>query len=311
MPSGTITLLEASKTMPAGVPRGIIQTYAIAYHPLTVLPLISEPQGIHKWNLESELPYNSGGTRNLNGSWSATRSSTNAFAETVRIYGGKIQIDRAIAKMNPGKIAQERIAQVKAKAYRFTIDMFEGAGGSLLRGIDTIIDNETVFSNQSSDVGTASAGAALTTDHLDKMLSMLNVVPGRTFLYCTPNVHLRAQKLARGNSVSGDTAFAMRFTKDQFGYFSGNYNGVPIIALKDGKGTSLLSTTQGDGSSSYMYGVTYGEENFTGFQVGTPSIYPRTQADVYNYFDFEHIVGTAAKSIMCIARLRYITDSQG
>jgi hypothetical protein len=87
------------------------------------------------------------------------------------------------------------------------------------------------------------------------------------------------------------------------------YDGIPIIVLKDGKGTDLLSTDLGDGSSSSIYVVTFGEEQVTGFQVSAPDIVPLTQADVYNYFNIEWGVGTAPQAIRSISRLRYVSEA--
>ncbi len=309
MPTGAQTLLEAAKTMPVSQPRGIIQTYALAYHPMQVLPMLSEPTGVHAWNLEYELPHTTGGTRQINGTWTATRSAISPFNSTFKIYGGEVQVDRAIQKVNPGKVPQEIESQTKAKAYRFTIDMFQGTGGSILRGVRDWLNNEVAFAGQTFNVGTASAGSVLLTDHLDRLLSLMHVVVGRTYIYCSQNMSLRASKLSRGTNVSGDIAYQTRFRPSEWGLFGSVYNGVPIVPLVDGKGTDLLSITQGDGSSTTLYAVTYGDNMFTGFQVDTPDIYPLSQADVYNYFDIEHLVGVAPQAIKSIARLRYVSNT--
>lgn len=309
MPTGAITLLEAAKTMPASQATGIVMTYASAYHPMLAMPMITEPQGVHSWNVENVLPYTTGGTRLINGTWTATRSDVSAFAETFKIYGGEIQVDRAIAKVNPGKVPQEKESQTAAKARIWTTDFFSGTGGQSLRGIDDWLTNEPIFANQTFNVGTASAGSVLLTDHLDRLLSLLNVVPGRTYIYCSDNLSLRASKLGRGGTVASDTSYNNNFRPEEWGFWNGNYRGVPIIPIKDGKGTDLLSITEGDGSSSTIYGVTYGENMLTGFQVDTPDVIPLTQADVYNYFDFEHYVGIAPKAIKSIARLRYVSNT--
>ena len=309
MPTGAMTLLEAAKTMPASQATGIVMTYASAYHPMVAMPMITEPQGIHSWNVENELSYTTGGTRLVNGTWTATRSNISAFTETFKIYGGEIQVDRAIAKVNPGKVPQEKESQTKAKARIFTSDFIAGGGGQALRGIDDWLANETLFAGQTSAVGTASAGSVLLTDHLDKLLSLLNVVPGSTYIYCSDNIALRASKLGRGNVSGSDVPYNNQFRPEEWGFWNGMYRGVPIIPLKDGKGSDLISITEGDGSSTTIYGVTYGTEMLTGFQVSAPDVIPLTQADVYNYFDFEHLVGVAPKAIKCIARLTHVTDT--
>ncbi len=308
MPTGAMTLLESCKTMPVSQPRGIIQTYASTYHPLTAMGMISEPSGTHNWDLEYELPYTTGGTRLINGSWTATRSAISPYTSTCKIYGGEVKIDRALVKTNPGKVPQEKTSQIKAKARCFVIDMFTGTGGAQLRGIKDVLDNEKAFANQTENVGTASAGSVLLTDHLDKLLSLVSI-SNSTYIYCSQNMALRASKLNRGTNVSGDIGYQTRYSKEEWGFFSANYNGVPIVPLVDGKGTDLLPITDGDGSSTTLYAVTYGDDMFTGFQVSAPDVYNNTQADVYNYFDMEHLVGTAAKAIKSVARLRYVSDT--
>jgi hypothetical protein len=305
-----LTLLEAAKTMAPGFNRGVIQTYATSYHPMAAMPIISAPSGTLRWNLEYTLPYTSGGVRNINGSWSSTAAQLNPYSENYRIYGGQMQIDRAIAATNPERVDSERASQLKAMAKVWTKDVFQGAGGTYLKGIDSYIDNDPAFASQNYDVGTASTGGSLMTDHLDKLLSMISINLGNTFIYVTPDVGLRCQKLQRGTSASSDIGYHINYSPDMWGYFSGQYNRVPIIVLQDGKGSSILSTTQGgDGACSCVYAVTYGEQMFTGFQVKAPEIIPLTQADVYNYFNLEWLVGTAPGAIRSVARLRYVADS--
>jgi len=310
MPSGAMTLIESAKTMDSPEKEAIINTYAASYHPMMKMQFLPAPAGSISWTIRNTLAYTSGGTRLVNGSWTATRGNKSPFTETFKIYGGEIKIDRAIIATNPGIVAEEKEDQIQAKALNFTKHIFEGVGGQYLRGIKDLLDNEQIFTNQTVDVGTASGGSMLQTDHLDQLLNVMNVEMGNTVIYCTDNIGLRSRKLARGNSASGDTGYNLNFSPLEWGFFAGYYNGVPIIPLKDGQGTDLLSTDEGDGSSCSVYAVTFGTKNFTGFQVQPPTVTPLNQADVYDYFDFEHYVGTAAKSIKCIGRLRYVTDAQ-
>jgi hypothetical protein len=308
MPSGALTLLDASKQMSDAGMRSVIETYALAFQPLTMLPMQSEPTGSHKWDLEYQLPYTSGGARNFNADFSATKSQISPFAENVRIYGGRVQVDRAIAKLNPGKVAQEKISQIKAKARLFVSDMFKGTGGTYLRGIEDWLNNEVAFAGQTSNVGDASNCSTLLTDHMDKLLSMIAVVPGSTFIYTTQNVALRCRKLSRGTAISGDVPFATNYTPMQWGFAAGSYSGIPIIPLVDGKGADILSSDDGD-SCATVFAVTFGNDMFTGFQVSAPEVYNLGDSTSYNYFDLEHMVGTAPKAIRSIARLRYVQNA--
>lgn len=310
MPTGALSLLDIAKTQADGFTKSVIQTYASAYHPMSVLPLLPAVGGRHAWNVEYQLPHTSTGARNFNASFSATRMAVSPFGENVKLYGGRIQVDRAMLKISPETLGQQRLGQIKAKAYCFTKDMFEGAGGTYLRGIKYWLDNETAFAAQSTSIGTASACSALLTDHLDILLNDLAVIPGQTFIYTTNNLALRVRKLSRGNAVANDVPYNVAYTPRDWGLALAAYNGVPVIPLVDGKGSNLLAVDDGDGECGVVYGVTFGTEMFTGFQQGPPELHNMTQADSYEYHELEHLVGTAPRSLRCIARLRYVTDAQ-
>ena len=55
-----LSLLEASKLMDPGPARAVIQIYAETYHPLTMMPIASRPNGIMRWTLEDTLDSNIG-----------------------------------------------------------------------------------------------------------------------------------------------------------------------------------------------------------------------------------------------------------
>jgi len=308
-----LSLLESAKTMPAGPERGIIQTYASSYHPLSVMPIQDAPTGVSAWSVEDQLPHTSGGFRNVNGSWTSTVSQITPYSETAKIAGGRVQVDRFIETTNPTRVAAEKAAQIKAMALLWTKGMFQGQGGTYLKGIDYWIDNVPAYASQNVDAGTASAGALLQTDHLDKLLNKVNAIPGSTFIYMFDQVGLRARKLARGSLVgtSGTDAFYnIQFSPEQWGYFAGRYDDYPIIVLKDGKGKDILDPISGsDDSSCSVYAVTYGVDQFSGFQVKPPTVIPLTQADVYNYFDLEWYAWCAPLAIRSIARLRYVENA--
>jgi len=309
MPSGAMTLLEAAKTMPRCHARDVIGTYASAYQPMMAMSLLDAPGGTYPWNIENELPYTTGGTRNIDGSYTESRSNISPFVETFKIYGGQVKIDRAIATANPAKVPQEIASQVRARARIWTKDLFEGAGGTALRGFEDWLDNEVLFASQTVNVGTASTGSVLLTDHLDQLLNKIKISPGNTFIYTSNTLGMRANKLSRGTNVSGDISFQNRYSPNQWGMYNGSYGGVPIVPLVDGKGTDILSTDDGDGNSSAVYAVTYGPELVTGFQMGMPAVLPLSDASVYNYFDLEWYVGMAPQAIKSIARLRYVAET--
>lgn len=303
-----LTLLEIAKTMDEQR-GGIIGTYATMYHPMTVLPVINEPTGVHKWTMENQLPYTTGGVRNFNGSWTRTYGTNSPKSETIRIYGGSFQIDRQLAKINPNSTSDQKLKQIEADARQFTIDFFEGSDGTELRGLEDILDNDSDFTNQTVDCGSSTSAAVLSTDIIDKWLAKHNVVPGRTYIYSTSAITRMFRKLSRGSITSSNTNYNLVYSPEQFGYFSGMYDEIPIITLVDGAGSDMLTTTRAtsaDGSSIYC--VTFGENDVTGFQSSNADVYPLNDDTVYNFFDYEWPVGVAVKSKRCISRLRYVKN---
>ena len=305
-----LTLLEIAKTMQNTQQAAVVGTYASSYQPITAMPLKAAPQGVYQWYLENQLPYSTGGVRNLNGSWTRTAGSNSPKSETIRIYGGSFQIDRQLAKINPSAVEDQKKKQIEADARQLTIDMFEGAGGTSLYGIENVLDNDIDFANQTSLVGTSTTAAVLTTDALDILIGMIDKQPGNTFIYCTDAVGRMIRKLSRGSVTSSNSNYNVNYTPEQFGYFAGMYDDVPVVVLKDGAGNDMLTKTRATSSDGCsVYAVTYGDSAFTGFQVNPMEVIPLRDDTVYDFFDYEWPVGIAVQSKRCIARLRWVKNA--
>lgn len=307
--TGNVTLLEVAKNMPDTKEKGIIMTYATSYHPLATMPFETVPGGTKKWKVVNDLSYSdsSYAYRNLEAEHQTTKTPTQIFNANVKIAGGRVKLDRLLKTLSPGDVPIQREGQIASYARQVTIDIFEGAGGSALYGITNLIDNQPLFSNQAVSGGTASTGALLTEDMMDAFLAKINRIPGQTFLYMNDAPYRRLRKLARGNIAT--TGYNVQYTPEQFGYFAGFYDEVPCIVLKDGKGTDLLSNTTGDGSSTTIYAVTYGQDNVMGFQAKPIEVIPMNEISVLEAFDIEHPMNFACQSVRCIAKLQYIKNA--
>jgi len=133
---------------------------------------------------------------------------------------------------------------------------------------------------------------------------------GRTYLYMNQTPYLRLQKIARGQASTTDFLTQnINYTETDFGKFAGFYAGIPCIVLKDGAGVDMLSNTKGDGSSTTVYGVTYGPENFTGFEDESIKFHEMKEISVMEAFDLEWGIGTAPQSKRCVAKLQYVANS--
>lgn len=312
MASGVVTLLDIAKNMPDSFAKGVILTYATTTQPLMVMPTPTEPTGIHKWKMVNQLAYSTSSSayRKLDAEFNNTKTPTEPYSANIKIAGGRVKIDRVNKRMSPADTEIQRIGQVQSQAYVLTKDIFEGTGGDYLWGISGQMDEVPYLSNQTVNMGTTSAGAILTLDAMDEFVSKLNQQPGSSYIYMNDTPYRLLQKLSRGQAGASDLITQnLNYDPSQFGIWAGTYAGIPIIRTVDGAGDDWLSNTQGDGSSTTVYGVTYGPENFTGFQENPMSVMELKEISVQEAFDLEWTPGTAAKSRRCVARLRYVSNS--
>lgn len=266
-----LTLLEASKLMTDDRQRAVVQLYAQTYHPWTVMPIQSRPNGVFRWTLEDQLDSNVG-VRAIGSDFTAGTGTVKPYTSITKAYGGKIAVDDKIAKEEPEAVQFYKAQQVRALARKVTIDMFEGAGSTSFRGVRDWVMND--YTSQNVTMGATSGGIVPTMAKVDTMLSYLDVVPGRTFIYSNYTPFQVMATLARTNGTGQQN---IQWVPDQFGVLQPTYAGIPWIVLRDGKGTDLLSVVETDtattgGSATSIYAVTYGEEMFTGFQSAAPTV---------------------------------------
>ncbi len=311
MPNGALTLSESAKNMSPGGERAIIETYATSYRLIEKLPLRTRPNGIDKWNLETELPYAAGsGKRNLGANFTSTFGQTHNFNQEAKIYGGRVEIDNYIVKTNPGTVGQNRASQIKAQAREFTIDTFEGTGGTAFRGVDDWLNSQPEFVNQTvigNNAGTASAGATLSGDLLDRLIDKCATGAGDACFVGSQAVMRKMFSLNRGNTVAeynrvtGSGEVGDRFR---------TYGGIELVTLVDGKGIDLLSTTLGDGNSSTLYLMVFGEEMYSGMQVSEPIVRMNLQDETSSNFSvMEWYANSAPKAIRSVGRIQFVSES--
>ncbi len=310
--TGNVSLLDAAKNMKDSPEKGVIMTYALSSHVLMHMP-IEESNGRKTWKLINDLAYDSSSAayRNIGSQFTATKTPVQPIAANVKIAGGRVQLDRVLKELSPAEIPIQRRGQIAAQARQLTIDIFEGGGGSAIYGIDNWITNEPVFSGQSMDMGSVSSCGLITEDGMDEFVSLLNTQPGQSFIYCNDAPARRIKKLGRGSGyigTAGAYTYNVNYRPEEFGTFAGMYDNIPIIKMVDGKGTDMLSNTKGDGACTTVYGVTYGTDNYTGFQKGGMKVHEMDEISVLEAFDNEWLVNAVPQSVRCIARMRYVTN---
>lgn len=303
-----MTLLEASKLLKPSYQTGVIEIYASAYHPMTQMPV--KNAFLYHWTLEESLAHTSGGKRNVNADYTATQGTVAPYESQPKIYGGKVQVDDYIRDNMPESMQFQLANQIRSLAREFTVDMFEGTGGTSLRGIQDWISNDVAYAGQVVNAGTG--GALLTEVMLDELASMMTIIDGRTFIYCNDVVSRRLKNVCRTTST-------MQYSPDQFGYFSYRWNGIPIVTLMDGKNAALLSQVENDGNGNLdttsLYMVTYGDELFAAHSsnpdvapngVPVPKFKVQNDGSNYTYERMDWYVNTIPHTPKCIGRLNHI-----
>lgn len=327
MADQVLTLVEAAKAEPESQKTGYIGIYAESYQTNYVAP-VQDSDRTFTWDVEDSLPYTGAtGSRQIDADFDATQAYFKHYETDVKAYGGKIKVDEYIYDNMPKSIPRQEGSQVRAFARKQVIDTFEGAGGADLRGIrdwfggDVASDGQVIapgYENQVVDAGTTANGDLLTLDMLDDVIGKVDVMYGSTFIYCNDILARRIKKLNRGNDSSG---YNVNYTPSEIGRFDSVYMGIPIVTLRDGNNTDLLSTTEYDDTTNAttmsLYVVTWGIEHATYFStnpsgvagVPMPMIEVQNDGSNYKYKRFKFYVGFAPQQPRSIARLKKLKNA--
>jgi hypothetical protein len=316
-----LTLLEAGKLMEPSKKAGIIDIYARAYQPMQVAPVIStEGKASYTWNDEDDLPYDgSGGSRNVGADFTATAGNSKPYESDVKIYGGKIQVDEYIQDHSPASVQFQESGQIKAHAKKLTTDIFEGEGGTNLRGFRHWMLYDSAYQGQEVSAGVTDNGVLLDTTMVDELIEKVKRGPD-TYFYCTENTMLRLKYISKGQQSNEPR---MVYEKNEFGMWAWAYDGIPVVVLKDGKNNNLLSTTEADSagnnnSTTSLYIVSWGIENAALFSSSTiigengvplPKVLKQNDGTNYVYTRMTWYVGLTPHEPRSIGRVRYIKDA--
>jgi hypothetical protein len=303
-----LSLLEASKHLPEGPERAVIQLYASTYHPLQVLPVQDRPNGTMRWTVEDTLDSNIG-ARAIGSDFTEGQGTVKPYASVTKAYGGKIKVDDKIVTEEPEAVAFYRAQQIRALARKATVDIFEGGAGTSLKGLRNWAIND--YTTQNVAAGTTSGGDVLTMAIMDSAFGYADVVPGSTFIYSNWLPFLRMSQLARTNG-SGQQNIV--YEKNDFGVLTPFYMGIPWIVLRDGKGTDMLSTVEdGDtltgGTACSVYIVTFGEEMVTGFQSAAPKVEGAQDATNFKTSRLDWYMGVAPVKTRSFVRVKNVKNA--
>lgn len=315
-----LTLVEAAKLMEPSRETGVVDIFASSYQPMTVAPVIStEGKSAYQWTIGSALSHTTGGKRNVGSDYTASAGRVTPYESEVKIYGGIIQVDDYIAYHSPASVRSQENLQIQSFAYELTKDIFEGDGGTSLRGFRHWMLNDPAYMGQEVSAGATASGVLMTLDKVDEMIEHVDRTPA-TYLYTNEIGARYLKKLSRGNATDQQR---IEYGKDEFGMWSWKYDGIPVVVIRDGAGANILSTTEIDGATSAsdtysMYCVAWGTESAALFSSGpllgpggvpVPKVELQSAGTNYKYERFEWYAGLAPKKPRSIARLKHIKNT--
>jgi hypothetical protein len=303
-----LTLSESAKLLDDGTGKAIITLFADTYHPLQALPIQSRASGRFSWAVEDTLDQNIG-ARAIGSDFTTGVGSVKPYASITKAYGGKIQVDDKIATEEPDAVSFYKAQQVRALARKFTVDMFEGAGSTSLKGVRDWMRND--YTGQNITTGSTSGGDVPTMAKMDSLLSLVDIIPGRTFIYSNYTPFAVMANLARTN---GSGQQNIQWLPDQFGVQQPTYQGIPWKLMRDGSGANMLSVVETEtgitsGSATSIYVITYSEEMFTGFQSTAAKVESAMDGTNFKTSRLDWYVGVAPIRPRCIGRLANVKNA--
>jgi len=296
-----LTFYEMIKDMKDPVAQAASFVYAKESPVLTAMTFETRRQGVMKNTLIVKNPYtaSSAAYRAFDAEFSTTKAPKQKFAANVVNAGGRFEFDRDADYMNPEETQIQMEGQLRANVRILSKDIFEGTGANNgLYGIDAMIDNWALWSGQT----VAGGNALLSLTMLDTAMALHNVQPGRTFIFLASNPFLYLKILQRGVA---STQYNTQWLPEQWGKDPKTYGDIPVIRFVDGTGTDYF--TDSSGINGYI--VTFGPEDFAGFQVRPPYVSGNNTNSVIVSNSYNWQIGTMPKSIKCITRIDKIKDA--
>lgn len=306
-----LTLVEAAKSHSGDVYRqGIIETIGTqGGSVLSVLPFIDINGGAYAYNREHALP--SVGFRGINEAYDTSVGIINPQTEVLTIFGGNLDVDKAIIKMNgeDARDTQEDM-MLKSMVLNWNRVFFKGDSVSNPREFDGLQKRLVVGGSQVIDAGATTGGDALSLDKLDELI---DAVEEPTHLLMNRTMARRLSAASRKTDVGG----FITFEADEMGRRVTRYNDLPIIAIdKDGENQAILGFDEanpagGTAASTSIYCVSLMDGKLVGLQNGSVDVEDLGLLDSGSVYrtNIEHLQAIALLTDKAAARLRGIKDA--
>lgn len=189
--------------------------------------------------------------RALNGTVSATNSTTKRFNTPIAHAGALFQTDDFLKKADPSRIADELEQQVRAITMNVNRVSFKGDktannefdGLQILTGVDGGSNPERT--GQTIVNGDGLGGNGLSLAKLDEAIVKCKGTGKR--IYMGEDLYIKMQKASRDASVSG----RLNYTTGTFGEMVLTYDGIPMeIAGEDVDGSQILDFGEANTTTS-------------------------------------------------------------
>ena len=282
-----ITLVEQRKLLTDPLQAGVVQVFAETSPVLQYLPFQDVAGNAYQFNREETLP--GVAFRDYNESYDESTGVIQREVETLKVFGGLCQFDRALVKTQ-GTVNDLRAIHTsmksKAAALDFTKNFFTGDASANPKGFDGL-------ENRLTGGQVINGGGALTLAMLDELIDQ--VVGSPDVLFMTKELRRKVNALRRAANQATETV------ADVFGKQIDAYAGIPIgIIEEDATGAPILDTD--------IYAVRFGAGEYVGgLQAGTMEVIDQGLSGIYYTTLIEWICSFAVFHPKAAARLTGIT----
>ena len=283
MPTGNVTLLEATKSGGDLQKSGVVETIIQESPMIEMLPWMAFSGNALKHSEEGTLP----GVqfRNVNEGYTASWGSDNEHFWGVSILGGEIKVDKYLVNVvgtEDDIEAKQWMKLGKANAMRFDYEAFKGTGSAAskgFKGINSLISEGFGQTLAMGDNGLSMSSTGAGLDKMDEAMDLFKNqgMPDAALLNRTTR---RSITSAARNAFSGYSLIDVG--TDVYGRQVVKYNDIPLRIMGDGINSSgtvtpILDFDETEGNSdvtSSVYFAKFGEDDVCGLlgQNGSMSV---------------------------------------
>ena len=269
MPSGALTLMEATKSGDDQLKMGVVETLIEENPMIETLPWRPFEGTALQHFEEGTLP--SVDFRNVNEGYTPSFGTDNSHFWGVAILGGEVKVDKFLVNVvgNREDIeAKQWMKLAKANSMRFSWEAFDGTGAASTKGFKGI--NSLIDEGFGQKLINASGGGALTLAKLDEAIDLFRNQGQPDVMWINRTLRRKITALAR-ETYTGISLIDVG--TDVFGRKVNYYDGIPMRIIGDGMNSAgavnpILDFDEdpGDATSdcASIYLAKLGEDDVTG-----------------------------------------------